>query len=431
MVTVAIVGLGMRGGFTYSAFQDIHPEMMKITAISDLNRETVKLYKEKFGVAEDRCFYSAEDFFSRERLADAVIIATQDRDHYGHAMAAIEKGYDILLEKPISPVMEECVKVERAAKEKGVHLVICHVLRYTVYYRELKRILESGEIGRIRAVEHTEGVAYWHFAHSFVRGCWKNSKQTSPIILQKCCHDTDILSWLIGDKPKSISSVGELRYFKAENAPAGSPERCNESCPVYEACPYNARRFYLESYIKASEKQRKSYWIYSAVSNGRPSVENIERELNETDYGKCVFKCDNDVCDHQVTVIEYENGAVATLTMSTFTKGCYRSTRIYGTAGEIEANDGDGIIKIKKFNGADRSVNTTELSPDLSGHLGGDNEMMREFLEFIENKKKNKTEERPEKDLVIGHVVCFAAEKSRLNGGVPISYNQFKGEGGE
>ena len=167
------------------------------------------------------------------------------------------------------------------------------------------------------------------------------------------------------------------------------------------------------------------------MSNGRPSVENIERELNETDYGKCVFKCDNDVCDHQVTVIEYENGAVVTLTMSAFTKGCYRTTRIYGTAGEIEANDGDGIIKIKKFNGADRSVNTTELSPDLSGHLGGDNEMMREFLEFIENKKKNKTEERPENDLVIGHVVCFAAEKSRLNGGVPISYNQFKGEGGE
>lgn len=209
MVTVAIAGLGARGGYIYSAFQKNRPDLMKTVAIADLKEELVEKYGRELGVKEENRFSSAEELLKRERLADVVIIATQDRDHFRHAMAALEKGYHILLEKPVSPRPDECVKLERAAKKAERLVAVCHVLRYTAFFRTIKKILSEGRLGQVRGIEQTENVAYWHYAHSFIRGNWRNSDETSPMILQKCCHDFDIIQWLLEKTPVSVSSRGD------------------------------------------------------------------------------------------------------------------------------------------------------------------------------------------------------------------------------
>lgn len=430
MLSVAIVGLGGRGG-VYAEFQNKRPDLMKIVAVADVKKKLIEKYRKEFSLPEEMCFSSAEELLSHNRLADVIIIATMDRDHYAHTIRAIELGYDILLEKPISPSYEECVDIKRRADEKGVHVRICHVLRYTEYFKKLKEVLETGTIGEIRAIENTENIAYWHYAHSFVRGNWGNSANSSSIILQKCCHDADIITWLIDKKPLRVTSFGGLNYFKKENAPIGSPDRCNKTCSKYHTCPYNAERFYLtEGYMKMSANDKKNDWMYKSLCFGNPSVDGIKSALEKTNFGKCVFKCNNDVCDHQSMLIEYEGGAIATHTLSAFTQECYRSTKIFGTKGEIECNDRDLIIRIKKFDGGalirhdkasaiEEVIDIEAITTDLSGHNGGDNALMLDFLTYVEKKQRN-NEILHSEDIIVSHKICFAAEESRLSGGKPV-----------
>ena len=151
-----------------------------------------------------------------------------------------------MLEKPISPNARECLDLQRRAEEKGTQIMVCHVMRYTKFYRKLKELIDSGVIGDVVHVTHTENVAYWHYAHSYVRGNWHKTADSSPMILAKCCHDMDILSWLLGSRCRTVSSFGDLRYFREENAPAGSPARCTDGCPHSGSCPYYAPALYLD-----------------------------------------------------------------------------------------------------------------------------------------------------------------------------------------
>ena len=420
MVKVAILGLGARGGYIYSAFAHLRPDLLKITAICDIKRDLVEKYKAEFHVPDDRCFNSAEEMLSAEKLADVMIIATQDKDHYTHAMAALDKGYHLILEKPISPDMGECLAIQRKVKETGRLLAVCHVLRYTAFFREIRRLLNDGAIGTVRGIEQTENVAYWHYAHSFVRGNWRNSDETSPMFLQKCCHDTDILQWLIGAKPVSVSSYGNLGYFKEENAPRGSTYRCIEDCKVKETCPYNAERFYLKAYDSMPEEQRRTNWIFNVLCNNSPSREKMENAMQHSRYGVCAFRCDNNVVDHQTVNILFENGVMATLIMTAYTKDCHRIVRIYGTDGELEADDLNCLIKVRPFIGENYEIDVTTLTDDLSGHGGGDNKMLEEFLTLVDNGGTNADVSSSIENSVISHLMAFAAEKSRLEGGKPV-----------
>lgn len=426
MVTVAICGLGGRGGLCYANCQLKQGfDNMKVVAIADLCEELVDEYRNKLGVPLQNCFSSAEELLSKEKLADCIIIASMDKDHYAHTLKAIEKGYDVLLEKPISTNESECEEIGLKAKEKGVHVRLCHVLRSTVYFRKLKELIESGVIGDVCGINHIENVAFWHYAHSFVRGNWRNSVETSPIILQKCCHDADILTWLLQDKPETVSSLGELRYFKKENAPKGSVSRCSKECAVYDSCPYNAEKYYLvDSFLNATEEKRKANWMLRAICRGEISEEKIRSGLKTGDFGKCVFNCENNVVDHQCVLIKYKKGTLATITMSAFTQSCYRQTKIFGTLGEIEANDGDNLIKVRNFaKGTQEIIDINELADDFSGHNGGDTIMLKEFLARVEDRKNGikDFDDGIDDDIILSHKICFAAEKSRQQNGMPIN----------
>ena len=251
------------------------------------------------------------------------------------------------------------------------------------------------------------------------------------MILQKCCHDFDIIQWLLEKTPVSVSSRGGLKYFVAENAPDGSTERCMENCSVKGKCPYNAERFYLAAYEKMSEAERRSNWIFNVLCNNSPSYERMKAALRDSDYGKCAFRCDNNVVDHQVTTVNFEDGTLATLTMTAFTKDCKRVVRIYGTEGELTADDFSNVITLRPFTGEDERIDVTKLTDDLSGHGGGDNRLMEEFLTLIDGGDFSKNVSSGIEKSVMSHMMAFAAEESRLKNGETIDLEGMKRNVGE
>ena len=137
----------------------------------------------------------------------------------------------MLLEKPMATSEDECRKIVESVKRHKRILAVCHVMRYAPFFRKLKEIVQSGILGEIRAVRHIEQVGYWHQAHSYVRGNWRNADTSSPMILAKCCHDMDILLYLLERKCKKVSSFGSLRHFTPANRPAEATDRCLD-CPL-------------------------------------------------------------------------------------------------------------------------------------------------------------------------------------------------------
>ena len=419
MKTVAVVGLGARGHHTYMKYQHLFPERMKVVAIADTNPEKVELCKKEFNVKDEMCFSSAMDLLKQDRLADVVIIATQDGDHREHTLEALEKGYEILLEKPISNDPMDCIEIRDAALAKGKNITVCHVLRYTMFYKKIKEAIQNNLIGDIVSVQAIENVGYWHQAHSFVRGNWCNSETTSPMILQKCCHDFDIINWLLGKKCLSVSSYGSLKYFNSKNAPEGSSDYCF-NCKAKANCPYDAYKIYITN--ENGIANGNTDWPVNIVCEN-PTLEKVEETLKTSRFGRCVFRCNNNVVDHQVVNMQYEDEITVQLTMCGFTKDMTRYVKVMGTMGEIIADQSTNIVRVRTFNGEEIIYDINELSSDLSGHGGGDNQMMTEVFESMET--HNQTDSSIAKS-ISSHVQAFAAEYSRLHNGVTITIEEYE-----
>ena len=406
-VKLVIIGAGNRGT-SYINEGAKYCDEMEVVAVADPNPVRRNYIRDKFGLPDDRCFELGEDLLKLPKMADGAIIATQDRDHYALAMEAIKKGYHLLLEKPAAPTPEECLAIEEAANAKGVQVLICHVLRYTPFFRSIKKLIDEGRIGKIMNVEHTEGVGDLHFSHSYIRGDWHNTAQSTPMILSKSCHDIDILQWLLGERCTKVQSFGSLKYFCSENKPEGAPEFCYQGCPHEAECPYSAVKLYRERQVP--------WFARHAAKTPTPTEAEIEKLITETTYGRCVFQCDNDVVDHQVVNLEYESGATATFTMSAFNEGG-RRIRIMGSKGELEANMGSDRIIVYDFITRKReeiAIKDAVLDESIaSGHGGGDAGIMRAFCQLLSgtytgNSVANITTS------IENHLATFAAEESRL-----------------
>ena len=407
IVTVAIAGCGSRGQETYAACQERFPDKMKIVAAADIRPEKLAQMKARFGLADDQLFDSAENMLKAGRLADVMIIATPDRMHYTEAMEALRLDYHLLLEKPIAPTAQECTDIERLAVERGREVVVCHVLRYTVFYQKLKELIDTvaGDVMSIQAIER---VAHWHQAHSFVRGNWRNAGLSTPMILQKCCHDMDILLWLADKKCLRVSSFGSLSHFNSAHAPEGSADRC-VNCGV-KNCPYNAVDFYV-----GKVKEGKLDWPVNVLTTD-PTEENVMEALQSGPYGRCVYRCDNDVVDHQVVNLELEDGVTINFTMCAFTKECARQIRIMGTKAEIIGDMEKNTIEVLPFVGKKELIDVTTLTTDFSGHGGGDARMLEDLLDLVSG-DGNALALTSITRSVESHLCALAAEESRLNNG--------------
>lgn len=401
---LVLLGAGQRGMiYAQYAFEKGGAE---IVAVAEKNEARRKAAAEKYNIPDDMQFEDVNDVYKRGKIGDAVILATMDRDHFKHIIPAIELGYDILLEKPISPNPRECMIIKEKAHLHNVNVVVCHVLRYTAFFSTIKSIIDSGELGKVVTIQHAENIGNFHIAHSFVRGNWRNSEETSPIIMQKSCHDMDILLWLVGSNCKRISSFGSLTYFKEANAPKGSTNRCID-CPVGDSCRFNAMTAYLPI---------MGNWPATVLTEDQ-TEEGLLKAIKEGPYGRCVYRCDNNVCDNQVTVMEFENGVTATFHLSGLTNKMHRTIKIMCENGDIYGDDAEEEVIVTKFspNGNyEGEVNKVKVNNEEGFHGGGDYRLVMDFLEASDNENSVSSIDKS----IESHLMACAAEKSRLTGEV-------------
>lgn len=426
VITVAIAGLGSRGFHTYAQCEKMFPEKMKIVAIADIKPDRVQMTVDEFHIPAEGCYTSAEEMFAEERLADVAFICTQDRQHVPHALMALRKGYHLLLEKPISPELEDCQEILRVAKEMNRTVLVCHVLRYTPFYGKIKELIQSGVVGDIVSVHHIEDVIYWHQAHSFVRGNWRREDETSPMLLAKCCHDLDLLLWLTGKHCKKVTSFGGLHLFKPEKAPVGAAKRCMDGCLAKANCPYDAEKIYITNQV-TGVAHGNTGWPCDVLADV-PTEESIREAILTGPYGRCVYACDNNVVDHQSLNMEMEDGSTIAMTMTAFTDRGGRDTKICGTHGEIIARLADNQIIVRPYkteNSAEpQIIDVGKLDEDLHGHAGGDHRLVEELLDILRGKEPGIRTTSLDVS-VESHLVAFAAERSRLEGGRPVALSEF------
>ena len=413
-LTVILIGAGNRGT-TYVENMKKLPDMFDVVGVAEPIESRRRHIQEMFGIPEENCFANYKEILSVPRFADVAIIATLDEMHLEPALAAIECGYNLLLEKPLAQTAEECIAIATAAKKKGVKVLVCHVLRYTPFYKTVKTAVMDGLIGDVMSVLAVEGVGNVHQSHSYVRGNWKCEDETTPMLLAKCCHDVDIIQWLVDRPCEKVSSFGELTYFKPERAPENAPLRCVDTfCPVRESCPYDINKIYF------SEKCPLRFCRWAASKgyseNDPPLDEEVLAGIRNSNYGACVYHAGNDVVDHQIVNMQFEGGVTASLTMNAFNEGG-RYIRIFGTKGELYANASDTEITVFTFEDRKKinlSVEWTEESIE-GGHGGGDTGIIYELYEYFNGEYKGFCAA----DIDIStqnHIIAFAAEKARKQG---------------
>ncbi|WP_126972986.1 Gfo/Idh/MocA family protein [Gynurincola endophyticus] len=406
-VTAITLGAGGRGT-VYGNYALQFPQNMKIVGVAEPVAFRNQKYTTSHNIPHDNRFNTWEDVFKRPKFADAIIISTPDNLHYGPCMQALEMGYDILLEKPIAPTEKECRAILKKAQQKGRIVAVCHVLRYAPYFVKMREMIAEGAVGEVISVQHLEPIEFQHMAHSYVRGNWHNSKQTTPIILAKSCHDLDIIKWVINKRCTEISAMGDLKWFRKENAPEGSTDRCINGCKVEKTCPYSALKIYTP---KSTSRNR----VLDLSEDKTKHEAEIKQRMYTTNYGRCVYRMENDQPDHYISNIQFEDNITASFSMEAFTSYAGRRTRVMGSMGDM-VGDMKELVVTDFITGK-----VTRLQPkytdvagyEKSGHGGGDWLMMRDFVQAVAQQNASLLTSTIEESIE-SHIMGFKAEESRL-----------------
>lgn len=401
-IEMALLGAGNRGTFTYGGYAKLNPHRVRFVAVAEPDNARRQRFASEHGIPPERCFASWEELLAQPQLAYALVNATMDQTHLSSTLRALERGYHVLLEKPMATRPEDCVRIVQAAERTGRILQICHVLRYTQFWGTIHNLIASGRLGQVLNVNHVENVVYWHMAHSFVRGNWRNSTTSAPMILAKCCHDMDILYWNLGSQVKRLSSFGRLSHFRPEQAPEGAPLRCTDGCPIQDECAYYAPRIYL---------REGNGWPVNVITLDT-STEGRLRALREGPYGRCVYHCDNDVVDHQIVSMELESGTTLSFTMQGHSHNNVRTMRYEGTRATLRASEAAWEITVHDhLTGSEEVFYPTRAG---SGHGGGDAGVMNAFLASLRDSEHAPlTSARASLE---SHLMAFAAECAHVDG---------------
>jgi len=410
-VRFVIVGAGGRGvGYGRQILRQ--PDRARVVAVAEPRAEARRHVADEHEISAERRFSDWRELADGAPVAEAAIVATQDAMHAEPTIALLERGYHVLLEKPMAPNADDCRRIAEAAQRSGRLFGVCHVLRYTDYTRRLKQVLDDGRIGELVSMQRLEPVGYWHQAHSFVRGHWRNEGESSFMLLAKSCHDIDWIRYVMGRPCERVQSFGALHHFRGDQkpAPAGAAKRCID-CDYEPDCPYSAKKIYLDP-VRAG----RTGWPASTIVDEVSEV-SIEQALRAGPYGRCVYECDNDVVDHQVVNMEFEGGRTASFVMTGFTKMRGRETKLFGTRGEL-VGDGRHLHLYDFLTEQTETIDTAV--PDagqLGGHGGGDTRLIEAFIDAVAHEDPSRILSGPEETLE-SHLMCFAAERSRHEGRV-------------
>jgi predicted dehydrogenase len=385
----------------YTEYARLYPEELEIAAVVEPNPLRREQYASTFGIPVAQAFASWEECLQRPRMADAVFLCTPDPLHYRPALAALEKGYHILLEKPIAQSWEQCSEIASRAAACGRIVGVCHVLRYHPYYRKIKAVLESGVLGEVISVSHRIEIGIERMTHSFVRGLWRKERESNPILLSKACHDLDLIVWLTGRKCRSAESCGSLKWFRACNAPAGSTHRCVDGCAVEQECPYSAVELYY----------RKKRWLrHFDLEGGEDPDAVIRKELQEGPYGRCVYRCDNDVADNQVAVMQLEGNITVDFSLNGFTREGGRRTRIVCSRGELSGDE--KRLAVTAFRKEPEVYDFSDTYGECNFHGGADLHLVADFLKAVRAGSAAHFPARIE-EVLESHRIAFEIEKKR------------------
>lgn len=412
-VRLALIGAGDRGMHCYAPYAKENPWKVEFTAVADRDDEKRRIFAEEHGIKQENCFSDYEDMLNVPKLADAVLICTSDRLHFKPAMKAMEKGYHIMLEKPMATTPEECMALWEASVKYDRMFILCFVLRYTEFFNTIHQIIADGRIGEVNSINHMENIPLVDQVHSFTRGIFRNEETACPIIISHCCHDLDLISWFAGSKCKKVASFGGLTYFRKENTPEGAPKYCLDGCPVASECKYYAPNYYMTEDIG---------WPTSTIGTDM-SFEAREEAIKTGPYGRCVFQCDNDVADNQTVIMEFENGVTANFSLQPFASESGRTLKIVGTKGEIQADMEKNTIRVYDLlTGRHENM---EIQSSKYKYGGGDHGIMEYFVDCV---MAEKSQGRSSMNSSIeAHMIAFAAEKSRKTGTV-VDMDKFRAE---
>jgi len=407
-VKLAIVGAGSRGIDSYAPHINEGPYNVEVVAVA----EPRKIWREKavsqLNIPKENIFLSWKELAEQPRLADGVLITTQDSMHVGPAIALMQKGYHVMLEKPMATTEADCRAIIAAQQENDCMLAVCHVMRYSRYSQAIKSLISDGVIGDIKCIQHIEPVGYWHIAHSYVRGNWRREAESCPMLLAKSCHDLDILRYWVGQQCLRVSSFGHLSHFSKQNQPEGAADRCLD-CParIESQCPYSAAKIYLR------DRNGNTGWPNNILSNDT-STDGITEALRSGPYGRCVYACDNDVVDHQVINMDFEGGCTAAFTMCGFTMSGARETWIMGTRGQLQGNMQE-IIHMDFLTDKETVIPIDETgNAELATGHAGDATVLLNFIAAIAEGNPAIIKTTPEVSLE-SHLIAFAAERARRN----------------
>lgn len=402
-LSIAVLGAGTRGAIFGRILAD-HPHLARVAAVAEPRPAYRAAFAAAHGLPAEATFETWQDFIAGPKRCDAVIVATMDRDHVGPAIACLERGYDLLLEKPVAPTPEECWDVAAAQERTGRMVGVCHSLRYHRGFAHVQELVASGRLGEVRSVDLLEQVGAAHFAHSYIRGNWGNAGRATPLLLAKSCHDLDYLAWLVGRPCQRVSSFGSLSHFHAAHAPAGAPSRCVDGCPAEPSCMYSAIKQYVQGDREA--------WPASVIAPEHTQAAHLVA-ITTGPYGRCVYRADNDVVDHQVVALSFEGGATATFTVTAFTQGGGRRLRVHGTQAELAFDETTTTIRDL----GSRDVERWDYAAEAGPHGGGDHRAIRTWLEALA--AQDPTLLRTDIHTSIWtHMIGFAAERARLEGRV-------------
>ncbi|MDX1612818.1 MAG: Gfo/Idh/MocA family oxidoreductase [Candidatus Promineifilaceae bacterium] len=455
-LTAVMIGAGDRGKDVYGRYALDHPSALQFLAIAEPQAARRETFARQHGIPSERCFEQWETLLTQPQLAKAAFVCTPDRFHEQPALAALKGGYHVLLEKPMATSAAACRQLVATARQQKRHLQICHVMRYSRFFQTVQQAIQSGLLGEIICLSQRENVSYWHMAHSFVRGNWRNRATSNPMILAKCCHDLDLLQWLVGARSDKISSFGTLTHYRPERAPAGAPPRCTDGCPVEAECHFSAIDIYVRlrpllHLVQLSDRRplaalarlmeryptqmaqlarfipplrqfvNYSGWPVRVMSDDfTPEGRYRALEDPQNPYGRCVYHCDNDVVDHQHVDIEFENGVTATLIMHGHSYAEGRDLRIDGSAGTLIGQlymHGQRLVLHDKRTGKSKLLLEQPFTLDEDGHGGGDEGLMRSFISLLQDSgQPSMTTDAA--GALESHLMAFAADRSRLEGRV-------------
>jgi predicted dehydrogenase len=411
-----IVGAGHRA-VGYASYAMTHPDALEVVGVADPSALRRELTAQKFNLPATRCFRSADELAQQPRLADFIINGTMDHQHVPTALPLLARGYDMLLEKPFATDEEEMWKLVGAAQQSGARIAICHVLRHAPFYATIRKQVSEGLIGDILNIQAVEHVSYHHMAVGYVRGKWSRTDYCkSTMLMAKSCHDLDLIAWMKGGTyPKRVSSFGSNFQFRPERTPAHAGTRCLVDCPIEKECLYSARKHYID------HPDRWSFYVWDSLESiERPTIEDKIESLKTSPYGRCVWKTDMNVVDHQSVLIEFEDGCTATLNMIGGCSKPSRSIHLVGTHGEIQGCLETSTFTVRHIDtrpGHETSERTVDVNivGDMTGarggHGGGDRRMVADFLLYMNGENPSLSTTSIE-DSIAGHLIGFCANRS-------------------